>query len=139
MNIRERILARAELNAMRAARDTVGLAAALNADAPLAPHQRFITARGIMAGCAGGNAILDALDAAAAGNSAVRRAVKFLEQEAGLDVGDPYTQDMIDQLRDAAILTEAQAGALKALGLRPVIVTAQQVSDALYNDDGTEK
>lgn len=139
MSIRERILARRDLDQLRAARDLDGLTAALNADPEMTVQQRFVTARAVMAGCPDGNAILDALDAAAPQNSAVRRALAFLQQEAGLDVGDPYTQHMIGELARAGALTGDQAAQLKALALKPVYVDRLEVEAALYNRDTTEK
>jgi hypothetical protein len=65
--------------------------------------------------------------------------MRFLGQEAGLDIGDPYTQRMVDQLVAGEVLTEAQGQTLKALALQPVIVTQEQVATAVYNPDGTEK
>jgi len=137
--IRDRILARRYLDELRAARDLDGLAAALNAEPEMTVQQRFVTARAVMAGCPDGNAILDALDAAAPQNSAVRRAVTFLQQEAGLDIGDSYTQHMIDELARINVLTTDQASQLKALALKPVYVGRLEIEAALYNPDGTEK
>lgn len=138
MSIRERIIVRPDLAVLRSQRDCARLALALNAEGLSAPQQRFVTARGIMSGCADGVAILTALEAAQA-NKAVKWALTFLGQESGLDVGDPFTQGMIGQLVTAGVLTAAQGDQLKALALAPVVVTAQQVSDAMYNPDGTEK
>ena len=138
MGIRERIIARPDLAVLRSQRDCASLALALNAEGLTAPQQRFVTARGVMSGCADGVAILTALEAATA-NKAVSWALKFLGQETGLDVGDPYTQGMIAQLVTAAVLTQVQGDQLKALAVAPVVVTAKQVSDAMYNPDGTEK
>jgi hypothetical protein len=115
------------------------LAAALNADGLMAPQQRFITSRAVMANCADGNSILDALDAAAVQNTAVRRAVKFLEQEAGLDIADPYTQRTIGELVTAGVLSAAQGEQIKALALKPVIVGRIDIETAMYNPDGSEK
>jgi hypothetical protein len=139
MLIRDRIFARRDLDGLREARDLDGLAAALNAAPEMTVQPRFVTARAVMAGCPDGVAILDALDAAAPHNSAVRRAVAFLQQEAGLDVGDPYTQRMIGELADAHVLTESQAAQLKALALKPVYVDRLEIEAALYNRDTTEK
>lgn len=139
MSIRARIMARRDLDDLRAARDLDGLAAALNAAPAMTVQQRFITARAVMAGCPDGVDILDALDAAAAQHSAVRRAITFLQQEAGLDIGDPYTQQMIDQLAVAGVLNDDQASQLKALALKPAYVDRLAVEEALYNLDGTEK
>jgi len=138
MDIRSRILARPDLVGLRAARDITALAAALNAEGLQAPQQRFVTARAIMANCAGGVDILQALEGATA-NPAVAWAMRFLGQEAGLDIGDPYTQRMVDQLVASEVLTEAQGQTIKALALQPVIVTQEQVALAMYNPDGTEK
>jgi len=139
MSIRDRILARRDLDELRAERNLTGLADALNADPEMKVQQRFVTERGVMSCCPDGNAILDALDAAAPQNSAVRRAVGFLRQEAGLDVGDPYTQRMIDELSRLGVLSADQAAQLKALALKPVYVDRLEVEAALYNRDTTEK
>lgn len=86
-----------------------------------ASRPRFITARTILAECgAAGPGILDALEAAAAGNSAVKWAVKFLSQDSGIDVGHPNTQAMIDSLATGGALTTDQATALKNLAHQPV-------------------
>ena len=142
MDIRTRILARPDLADLRAARDLDGLAAALNAEGLMAPHQRFITARAVMAGCPGGLVILAVLDHArmhAVVGPAVTWALTFLSQEAGLDIGDPFTQGMVDSLVTLKILTDEQGAALKAMALQPVVVTREQVKAAMFNDDGTEK
>ena len=138
MDIRTRILARRDLDELRASRNLDALASALNAEELMAPQQRFITARAVMATCADGLNILDALEAAS-GNRAVAWALKFLSQEARLDIGDPYTQGMIDQLVVDSVLTQAQGDALKAMALQAVIVTRDQVNGAMFNDDGTDK
>lgn len=138
MSIRERILARADLAALHEARDITRLAAALNAEGVTAPRQRFVTARGVMSGCADGVAILTALETAAA-NKAVKWALTFLGQESGLDIGDPFTQGMILQLVEAGVLSTSQGEQLRALAFAPVVVTQEQVADAMYNPDGTEK
>jgi hypothetical protein len=138
MSIRDRILARADLDGLRAAKDITGLAVALNADAPMEVGERFITGRTVLSECKDGADILNAL-AAAASIPAVEWALKFLSQNSGLDVGNQRTHDMIDQLQAGSALTPAQAKALKALSLRPQIVTQEQVADELYNPDGTEK
>lgn len=144
--IRDRVRARPELDVMRANRDLDGLTAALNAEGLMAPSQRFVTSRAIMALCANGTEILDALDKVSASNSTVRRAVKFLEQETGLDIGDPFvygtdsTPGMIDKLVTATVFDPSWAKQLKALALKPVIVTRLEVEADLYNlVDGTEK
>lgn len=137
MAIRSRILARRDLDAMRTARDITGLAAALNADAPLVAAERFVTGRTIMAECDDGAGILAAL-AGAAAIPAVEWALKFLALDSGLDVGNARTQGMVDQLAGGGVLTEAQAGQLKALAMRRETVTQEQVAAEMYAPDGTE-
>lgn len=138
MSIRDRILARRDLDGLRAARDITGLTDALNAEGLKAPQQRFITARAVMATCPGGVEVLGALQSASA-NPAVGWALKFLGQEAGLDIGDPFTQGMVDQLVAGNVLTAEQGAALKAMAMKPVIVDRLEVEAALYNRDTTEK
>jgi hypothetical protein len=138
MSIRDRILARPDLNAMRAAGDIDGLAAALNADAPMVAKSRFVTARTVLAECPNGSAILDAL-VAAQSISAVAWALKFLAQDSGLDIGHPTTLGMVDQLVAGGALSATQGDALKALANAPELVTRLDVADAMYNPDGTEK
>jgi hypothetical protein len=136
--IPERIRARAELAVMFAARDITGLAAALNEAPPLVAQSRFVTARTVMSECADGIAILTALKEASA-NAAVGWALQFLGQNSGLDIGDPFTQGTVDQLVAVGVLSADQGGQLKAMALRPLLVTQEQVADAMYNPDGTEK
>jgi len=142
MDIRARILARGDLDDLRDARDLDALAAALNAEGLRAPQQRFITARAVMASCADGLAILSALDGAREHptiGKAVTWALTFLGQEAGLDIGDPFTQEMVDHLVAFEILADEQGAALKSMALHPVVVDRLEVEASLYNPDGTEK
>lgn len=138
MDLRTRILNNTALDAMRAARDITGLAAALNADGTMERKARFVTARAILTSCDGGEGILAALEAAQS-NTAVSWALKFLATEAGLDVGDPGIYPLLDKLVAGAILTAAQSEALKDMALQPVFVTQTEVAIALYNPDGSEK
>lgn len=137
--VRAAVLTRRDLDELRAVRDIDGLAAALNAIPLQAMQPRFITARTILAECADGGAILDALTAAGEGISTVKWALTFLSQDSGLDVGHPATHAMIDQLAAGGLLPAAHGAALKALAVLPLSVTAQLVAEATYNPDGTEK
>jgi len=139
MNIRERILARGDLAELRAARDIDGLAAALNAEDLLVRQSRFITWRAIITRCSSGEAIRDKLEAAAPSSGAIRSAVEFLSQEAGLDVGDLGTWANIDKMVQTGVLTAHEGQQLKDLALKPLIVTREEVRLAMFNDDGTEK
>lgn len=81
---------------------------------------RFITARTILNECAPiGADILDSLEAAAVNVSACKWAVRFLSQDSGMDVGNPVTQAMIDQLVAGGILPAAHGVALKQMGMLP--------------------
>lgn len=85
----------------------------LNEQTEMMTKPRMVTARAILAECAAGATILDKLEAASAGSSAVKWAVRFLGQEAGIDVGMPATQGMIAQLVAGGILTTAEGDQLK--------------------------
>lgn len=138
--IRERVLARSDLDAMRAARQITELAAALNAEGVEAPQSRFITARAIvMLNPLEGRAILKSLRTAATLDIAVEFAVLFLSQEAGLDIGDADMWVELDHMQAAGVLTSAQVVLLKNLAFQPLVVTPSQVADALYYPDGTER
>lgn len=100
---------------------------------------RFVTARTVLAECgANGAALLDKLDAAGSTNSAVKWAMVFLRQDSGLDVGHPATQYLLQTLVPD-VLTQAEADQLKALAILPAPLTAQDVGEALYNLDGSDK
>jgi hypothetical protein len=122
-----------------ASRDSWALAAILSAGRS-SIQPRFVTARTILAECGAlGPSILDALEAASAGNSAVKWAVRFLGQDSGLDVGNPVTQYMIDQLVTATVLTADQGAALKGLAIAANPVSAHDIANAVFNDDGSLK
>jgi hypothetical protein len=100
---------------------------------------RIVSARAILAECAGGAAIWDKLLAIAAQNSTVKLATVFLQQEAGIDVGSAATQAMITLLTGPGMLTQAEGTALKNLALQPCsraeqlglgVVTEQDLRDA---------
>lgn len=139
MGIRERILARADLAELRAARDIDQLAAALNAECLPVRQSRFITWRAIITQCPSGESIRDKLEAAAPRSGAIRSAVEFLSQEAGLDVGDLGTWANIDRMVQISLLTEEEGQQLKDLSIKPMCVTREEVRLAMFNDNGTEK
>lgn len=139
MTIRDRILARADLAPLVAARDLDGLAARLNASAPLVVQSRFVTMRTIVAECDDANGVITALTAAAASVPVVAEMLTFLRSDSGMDVGHARTQVQLDGMAQAGLLTAVQAQALKGLALQPELVTRDQVNDAMYNPDGTSK
>lgn len=137
--VRERILARPDLMAMREARNLDGLAAALNAEERRESGERYVTLRTILAECTNGRSIVGALRQAAVSDAIVEESLNFLRSDSGFDVGHPETAVDIDRLVTAGVLTQAWADQMKALALRPVVVTRGQVEAAMFNPDGTEK
>lgn len=134
MTLREEILARTDCAAAVEARDLDAIAAIVSAGR-MSMQPRFITARTILAECgAAGPAILDALEAAATVSSAVKWAVKFLGDDSGIDVGNPATQYMVDQLAAGGALTVAQAGILNSMAMQPAPVSRLDVEAALFKD-----
>lgn len=95
----------------------------LNARVFNMPKPTFVSARGIMAsfglGPTAGAAFLDKLDALAANVPAIKWAIKFLQAEAGLDVGEPATQLMLTSLIGVGGITQAEVDGVKAMALQP--------------------
>ena len=136
MKLRDEILARPDCAAAVDARDLDAIAALVSVGRT-SVQPRFVTARTVLAECGvHGPDILGALEAAAAGNSAVKWAVRFLGQDSGINVGDPATQYMIDQLAAGATpaLSAEQAAALKNLAVQPAPVSRLEVEAALFKD-----
>jgi hypothetical protein len=95
------------------------LAEMMNANDFTMAKERFVTARGVLAAYGpAGAVILDKLEAAASGNSAVKWAMKFVSQDSGIDVGHPTTRGLLDALVPAA-LTQAEADMLKDMAIQP--------------------
>jgi hypothetical protein len=90
----------------------------LNARNYSLPKSRFVTARGILAemGTVGAQ-ILDKLEAAAASNSVVKWAMKFMLTD-GIDVGHATTRAMLDSLV-GPVLTQTECDLLKNLAVQP--------------------
>ena len=134
MSLKDEILARPDCADAVAARDLDAIAAIMSAGR-VAMQPRFVTARTVLAECGMlGASILDRLEAAAAANSAVKWAVRFLGQDSGINVGDPATRYMIDELASVDALTAPQASALKNLALLPAPVSRLDVEMALFKD-----
>lgn len=97
------------------------IAAILNDPRYTATKERYVTARTVLAelGATSGAAILDKLEAAATQSSPVKWMLKFLTQDSGLDVGQTETQECIDALALAGVLTTDEATALKSMALLP--------------------
>lgn len=96
---------------------------ALTAETETALKEQFIDSRGIYAvfGPLEGETIIQAFEIAAEGNPVLTRALGWLnqpstdQQKNGVNLGDPSTRGMIDQLT-GTVFTEPQAATLKALG-----------------------
>lgn len=136
--IRAAIAADPALQALAASRaDDGAIAAALSTGTEY--RSRMISERGILDGYAGGpiaaDAVLAKLEACVAAgqplSSLVGRALKFLAQSDGLDVGAASTRAMLDQLAAGGVITTTEAGNLKALASYPVTVSVQDVAKAL--------
>lgn len=84
-------------------------------------------------GIAAGNRLIDHIR----GASDMRHVVPLLEQ-GHLRIGSVLVQDTLRAL-GADVISPADAETLCALGQQPDPLTAQQVAEALYNDDGSFK
>lgn len=84
---------------------------------------RMVTARGIMAsygiGPTQGALFLDKLESLSANIPALKWAMKFLQQETGLDVGEPATQIMLTSLIGVGGITQAEVDGVKAMAMQP--------------------
>ncbi len=100
----------------------------VNAVLTSAPAVRLVSERGIMECYADGAVAADALlqkieafsQTAHPAAGAVRRALKFLAQPEGIDIGAASTRSMIDMLAGGGVISAAEAAHLKAIGERPV-------------------
>ena len=95
----------------------------LNARVFSMPKATFISARGVMSaaglGPAGGAAFLDKLEVLASSVPAIKWVMKFLQAEAGIDVGEPATQAMLTSLIGVGGITQAEVDGIKAMALQP--------------------
>lgn len=82
----------------------------------------FINARYLMAalGPIPATTILDKLEAVALQSPPVSWALKFLQQESGVDVGHESTRGQVDALVVAEVLTAEEGQAIKNLALQPI-------------------
>jgi len=99
------------------------LADLLNAQSDSMAKERMVTARGVMAsyglGPTAGAAFLDKLESLSAGVPAIKWAMKFLQTEAGIDVGEPATQSMLTSLIGVGGITANEVNGVKAMALQP--------------------
>lgn len=79
-----------------------------------------------------GNTFLDVVNSAPA-----YRHIKKVIGRGDFDMGEPMAQAGVQQMVSLAVLTQAQADALCALGVSPDPVTELDVRKTLYATDGT--
>lgn len=84
-------------------------------------------------GIESGNQLIDFLKAA----EPMRHVVPLLDQ-GRLRIGSPLVQSTLQSFVGGPI-DQAEADALCALGLQPDPLTARQVAEALFHEDGSEK
>lgn len=81
-----------------------------------------------------GNTLLDHIS-----TDPTMRYVKPLLDQGRLRVGSPVAQGAIQGFANAGVISQEDASKLCALGLEPDPLTPQDVADALFNTDGSEK
>jgi hypothetical protein len=104
----------------------------------------MISERGILDKYPGGpiqaDAILTRIEAMAASAvplaSIVARAVRFLRQPEGIDLGAPATQVMLGALQQAGTITAQELAHLRSMVTAPNPVPEMDVRRALWADDG---
>lgn len=118
---------------------SVGAIAALLSVGRTRVVSHFASERGILErfplGPIAGDALLTKLDAFAATAhpmaSIVKRAMKFLGQPEGLDLGSPATQGLLDQLALGGVMTAEERAGLKTMATAPNPVAVADVETAL--------
>lgn len=104
----------------------------------------FASERGILDRYPGGPIAADALlskveNFAVSGHALsgiVKRAVKFLAQSEGIDLGSDSVGAMVGQLADGGVITAAERDGLMAMATQPAPISTHQVSDALNRAQG---
>lgn len=110
-----------------ASRDDAGLAAMLNAPRGTRAISRLCNERTIMSfyadGALAADALLTAIETYAAGtqplSSITRRAMRYVQQPDGLDLGSPTTVMMLGALVQAGVITADQSAKLTAIATDP--------------------
>lgn len=137
--IRDAIAASPELQALQADGNVDAIARALSTGrTKVASH--FASERGVLERYPGGPIAADALlskleEFALTAHpmaSIVKRALKFLAQAEGLDIGSPATQGLLAQLGAGGVLTAEEVAGLRAMALTADPITREQVTEAVY-------
>lgn len=138
--IRDAIAASAELQALAAEGNVQAIAVALSVGrTKVVSH--FASERGILErfplGPIAGDELLAALEtfAGTAHPMAriVGRALKFLSQPEGLDIGSSATQGLLDQLMSGGVITQVQRDGLRQMATVPDPIVREQVTEAIYD------
>lgn len=137
MSLRDEIHAKAECTAHIASKNIDAIVAIMSAGRTK-PNAREIGNGTILEvlGIATGNALLDVL--LSSDVESPYRHVKPLIEQGRLLIGSTLVQATLGAFVPD-ILSQAQADSLRSLGRDPNPYAAQEVSDALYNADGSEK
>jgi hypothetical protein len=137
--IRDAIAESQELQDLQAAGNVDAIARALSVGrTKVASH--FASERGVLERFPGGpiaaDALLTKLEAFSTSGHAmasiVKRALKFLAQAEGLDIGSPATQGLLAQLGAGGVLTAEEVAGLRAMALTADPITREQVTEAIY-------
>lgn len=139
MSIRERVLSRADLAAAYKSHDLDALVAGLNIKPDYALTETWVDALGLINRCKTGKSILRKLKAGSSLDAVIEVAWYAMLNLKGLDFGAQSMLDSIDEMAPVLGFTLDELNEMKSLGMQPVYVTRQQVADALYNPDGSEK
>ena len=95
----------------------------LNSQTEAMPKSRMITARGVMSsygiGPVAGAMFLDKLEVLSASVPALKWAMKFLQQESGIDIGEPATQQLLYSLVGIGGITSAEVSGVKSMAKMP--------------------
>jgi hypothetical protein len=120
------------------------IASILNRPSGIRLIERFENAIGLMSALGSGTAavILEKLDAAKVSVPALKWAMKAIESDKGLNLGDPETQETLDELVTGGVLTSQEVESIKNLAkvssslaydILGAEVTAADISIALRN------
>jgi len=133
--LRQEAHLRADCAAALAARDCAALAELLSAGRTCG-NDREVGYGTIIEtiGVAAGNQLIDFIQA-----QPDMRHVRPLLEQGRLRIGSQLVQQSLQSFVGAGAVTQANADALCALGLQSDPLTAQQVGEALFHPDGSEK
>ena len=136
--IKDAIAASPELQALAAAKNHQAIADILS-EGRVKVVSHFASERGVLERYPGGSVAADTLltkleTFAATAHpmaSIVKRALKFLAQAEGLDLGSQATQGLIAQLTAGGVLTTTERDGLRAMATQPDPISHMQVALAI--------